>query len=343
VSAAGPRSFCTSCRDGHPARHRPCPPRLNAAVACGSRDPAPRPAARRTSCHVRGGSAGTTTCPRWWPACGRRPDTCPGGSLPRTPAWHRHEPGQVCRTTAVRTPAVRTAVVPEAADGQAADRSCSLQPPLPFLKAGPAARQRHDGHRGTGLTLTARVARAVTAAGGEPYQEAVVRGTVPGTGGRSDSRTGPDPDGGSGLVIATAAMPIPEAINPITTTPRTTGHRGRSRRQSVWPAAADRSMAPGELHATDQEGGEAQEEAIEPLDVFGRSQKAPEQQQPTHGQAEVRGGEGAAVHRSFLVGREQAASESATTPHRGHIRPEDHRPQRSPSVQHRARSLADSG
>jgi hypothetical protein len=144
-------------------------------------------------------------------------------------------------------------------------------------------------------------------------------------------------------VIATAAMPIPAAINPITTTPRTTGHRGRSRRQSVWPAAADRSMAPGELHATDQEGGEAQEEAIEPLDVFGRSQKAPEQQQPTHGQAEVRGGEGAAVHRSFLVGREQAASESATTPHRGHIRPEDHRPQRSPSVQHRARSLADSG
>jgi hypothetical protein len=84
-------------------------------------------------------------------------------------------------------------------------------------------------------------------------------------------------------VIATAAMPIPAAINPITTTPRTTGHRGRSCPQPVWPAAAGRFMAPGELHATDQERGEAQEEAIEPLDVFVRSHKAPEQQHPPHG------------------------------------------------------------
>jgi hypothetical protein len=134
-----------------------------------------------------------------------------------------------------------------------------------------------------GRTLTTRVARAVTAAGGEPYQErspeAPYRERVEGL----DSRTGPDPDGGTELVIATAAMPIPAAINPITTTPRTTGHRGRSCPQPVWPAAAGRFMAPGELHATDQERGEAQEEAIEPLDVFVRSHKAPEQQHPPHG------------------------------------------------------------
>ena len=51
------------------------------------RSRAPRPAARRTRCHARGATAGTTTCPHRWPVGGRRPDTCPGRSPPRTPAW----------------------------------------------------------------------------------------------------------------------------------------------------------------------------------------------------------------------------------------------------------------
>jgi hypothetical protein len=52
----------------------------------------------------------------------------------------------------------------------------------------------------------------------------------------------------------------------MTTTPTTTGHRGGSRRQVTWPADAGCSWGE-EQHATNQEPGEAQEEAIEPLDI----------------------------------------------------------------------------
>jgi hypothetical protein len=55
----------------------------------------------------------------------------------------------------------------------------------------------------------------------------------------------------------------------------------------------------GELHATDQKRGDAQEEAIEPPDIFVRSHKAPDHQHQADGQAEVSGSEGdSAVHRS---------------------------------------------
>ena len=108
-----------------------------------------------------------------------------------------------------------------------------------ILKAGPAAacgrppaRQRHDSHRGAGLTLTTRVSQSSHGGRRGTVSGAVVRGTVPGTG-WVGPRTGPDPDWGSGLVIAAAAMPIPAVINAITTTPMITGHRGRSRRQPV--------------------------------------------------------------------------------------------------------------
>jgi hypothetical protein len=50
---------------------------------------------------------------------------------------HRHQPGHVCRT-----PAVRRSVVPEAADGQSADGSGSLQ--LPLLSSRPALRPSDD-------------------------------------------------------------------------------------------------------------------------------------------------------------------------------------------------------
>jgi hypothetical protein len=69
-------------------------------------------------------------------------------------------------------------------------------PSRPALRAAsgpPPARQRHDGHRGTGLTLTTRVSQSSHGRRGTE-SGAVVRGTVAGTGGRSDSRTGPDPD-----------------------------------------------------------------------------------------------------------------------------------------------------
>jgi hypothetical protein len=93
-------------------------------------------------------------------------------------------------------------------------------------------------------------------------------------------------------------MPIPAVITATTTTPRIPGHRGRSRRQPVW-AGRGQVHGAGELHATDQERGEAQEDAVEPLEVCVRPHKGPDQQQPTDGQAEVSGGEGdSAVHRS---------------------------------------------
>jgi hypothetical protein len=106
------------------------------------RSRAPRPAARRTSCHVRGGCrrahpwsalvAGGRTPGR---AGGREADGHPAGPADRRRHQHshRHQPGHVRRT-----PAVRTAVVPEAADGQSVDRSGSLQLPLLFIKRRPA-------------------------------------------------------------------------------------------------------------------------------------------------------------------------------------------------------------
>ena len=123
-----------------------CPPHLSEALPAAVAVRAPRPAAHRTSCHVRGGDGKDHHArPRSWPACARRPDTCPGRGPSRTPAWPR-----------VRTPAVRTAVVPEAADGQSADRSGSLQLPLLFLKQRPAAALRPGSDTtppGAGLTL----------------------------------------------------------------------------------------------------------------------------------------------------------------------------------------------
>jgi hypothetical protein len=62
--------------------------------------------------------------------------------------------------------------------------------------------------------------------------------------GNAQGTAGWGPDSGSGLVIATAAaMPTPTVPNAMTTRPRITGHRGRSRRQAVWPAAAGMFMA----------------------------------------------------------------------------------------------------
>jgi len=68
-------------------------------------------------------------CPRWWPACGQRPDTRPGLRSPRTPAWPR-----------VPDSGRPVAVVSVAADGQSADRSDSLQLSLLFLQGRPCGR-----------------------------------------------------------------------------------------------------------------------------------------------------------------------------------------------------------
>jgi hypothetical protein len=66
--------------------------------------------------------------------------TAAGHTLPKTPHPPLDDVAAQDRT-------------PQAADGQSADRSGSLQLSLLFLKAGPAARLRHDGHRATGLTV----------------------------------------------------------------------------------------------------------------------------------------------------------------------------------------------
>ena len=128
-----------------PTGHRPCSPRLAGPRPAVAVVPDACPAARRMSCHVRGGCRRDHHVACWRPADGRR----------RTSVQGVRPPVRVCRA-----PAVRTVVVPEAADGQYADDPGSLQLPLRFLKAGlrvasgrPPARQPHDGQRQTGLTL----------------------------------------------------------------------------------------------------------------------------------------------------------------------------------------------
>lgn len=78
-------------------------------------------------------TAGTTPCPCWWPADGRRPDTpVQGVRSPRTLAWPQVQPVRMGRT-----PAVRTAVIPEAADGQSVARWPYLRPLLRVMRTSP--------------------------------------------------------------------------------------------------------------------------------------------------------------------------------------------------------------
>jgi hypothetical protein len=79
----------------------------------------------------------------------------PGQRSPQTPA---------CQ--AGRTPAVWTAVVPEAADGQSTDGSGSLQPPPPFVKAGPAGGRLRRRLQVRGPRVARRRRASSCAAGG---------------------------------------------------------------------------------------------------------------------------------------------------------------------------------
>ena len=123
-------------------------------MACGSSGPGPGSAAPH-QVSVRAGRRRTSRVH----AGGRRAvatDIRPGRRPPQTPAWPLTQPGEVCRTPAVRRPVVR-AVVPEAADGQSADGFDS-QFLLLFLKAGlrrPSSRRQATSgtlaHREPGL------------------------------------------------------------------------------------------------------------------------------------------------------------------------------------------------
>ena len=127
---------------------RPCPPRLDAAVACGSSGSGPRVRPRATPVAMSAVAAARTARVR---AGGQRAGG--GRTSVRARDRRRPRPGHACRT-----PAVGTMVVPGAADGQSADRSLVMTPPR-FLKAGPAGgrlrrpssrRQRPDGRREAG-------------------------------------------------------------------------------------------------------------------------------------------------------------------------------------------------
>jgi hypothetical protein len=121
-----------------PARHRPCSPGLEAAMACGSSVPSSRPATRGVSCHVRGGYRRDHYVSV--PVDGRRPDTRPrgptaadtsmasesilsarAGHLPSGRRWFRKQ---------------RTVNPPLGHCPSTAARSDSLQLPPLFLKAG---------------------------------------------------------------------------------------------------------------------------------------------------------------------------------------------------------------
>jgi hypothetical protein len=60
--------------------------------------------------------------------------------------------------------------------------STNSRPALRAASGRPPARQRRDGHRGTGLTLTTRVSQSSHGGRRGTVAGAVVRGTVPGTG-----------------------------------------------------------------------------------------------------------------------------------------------------------------
>ena len=150
-----------------PAGHRPCSPRLAGPRPAVAVVPDACPAARRMSCHVRGGCRRDHHVACWRPADGRRRTPVQGVRPPQH--GHGVQPVRVCRA-----PAVRTVVVPEAADGQSVDRSCSLQLPLLFSRptlrpasGRPPARQRHHGRRATGLTDKPR--RMTASPPSQPY------------------------------------------------------------------------------------------------------------------------------------------------------------------------------
>jgi hypothetical protein len=146
-----------------PARHRPCSPHVEAAVACGNSGPGHRVRLRAARVAMAAVLPQGPPCVR---AGGRRPvvgrTSVRGVRPPQTPAWPR---------------------VPDTSrpdGGRSGSGGRSIRRPvrlvttsstlLRFLKAGPAGarlrrpssrRQRYDGHRGSGLALPHR---------GEPKQ-----------------------------------------------------------------------------------------------------------------------------------------------------------------------------
>jgi hypothetical protein len=135
------------------AGHRPYPPHLYEALACGSSGPEHR---------VRPCTARVAR-PRSRPACGG------GRTSVRAADRCGNQTGHVCRT-----PSGRTAVVPEAADGQSADRSGLVTTSSTLPQGRPCGRpsaaavlgwQRHDRTRGRRprpprLVIAGREARA---------------------------------------------------------------------------------------------------------------------------------------------------------------------------------------
>jgi hypothetical protein len=80
--------------------HRPCPPRLDAAVAFGSSGSGPLPGRAPHQLLCPRCCRKDHPCPRWWPACGRRPDAPSGPEiaadtgLPRGPDTSRPDGGR---------------------------------------------------------------------------------------------------------------------------------------------------------------------------------------------------------------------------------------------------------
>jgi hypothetical protein len=198
-----------------PTGHQPCAPCVDASVACDSSVPrhrvraasqelpCPRPANRRT-----------TSCPCWRPACGRH-RTLSGGSPPRTPA-------QPPTPATVRPDGVRHVAGRSGRGGRSIRRPVnpltgptrynflysSSRPALRAASGRPPARQRHDGHRGAGLTLPPGHRRDAPAStyGLRPVPNSPAR-TPDGSRSRPRRRTRP---GRSGTTPRTeTARPIP--------------------------------------------------------------------------------------------------------------------------------------
>jgi hypothetical protein len=119
-------------------------------------------------------TAGTTTCPCWWPAARRRPDTCPRRPIaadisvatrtsPSACAGHQPSGRRSFRKQRTVNPLTRPARY---------NFLYSSSRPAPRAASGrPPARQRHGGHRGTDLTLHTPGSKRIGAARKHPFRQ----------------------------------------------------------------------------------------------------------------------------------------------------------------------------
>jgi hypothetical protein len=166
VSAAGPLPSRTGCRGGRAGRTPTMLTSLGRSVACGCSGPGHRGRLLcRTSCHVRGDyrkDHHVSTLAGVREAVGHPS----GGRPPRTPTWTPTPawPGAGHRPSGWRSFRKQRTVNPQMVPARYNFLYPSSRPALRAASGRPPARQRHDGHRGTGLPSQQGGPKGITAA-----------------------------------------------------------------------------------------------------------------------------------------------------------------------------------